>query len=214
MGRPLLWFVVGDWQANLDIGMVLALKSVCKPSVRVLFFRSLRGQSTRKTCRPAGDAVLVGFGATINAASESLAHEQNSVSEGGVSRPGGCRVGALDRGLLMSRSVGIRVPFGLCFQMERPLLWVLLKIVGACCSLLVLPTGWSWATKPCSDPWCLWIGWLLAWAHVAEATAGGTLRKRWSLEGLWRWSGLSLSFLFSDVNAWLECCCVAETSLH
>ena len=30
-----------------------------------------------------------------------------------------------------------------------------------------------------------------AWAHVAEATAGGTLRKRLSLEGLWRWSGLS-----------------------
>lgn len=135
MGRPILWFDVGHWQANLDIETVLALGSVCNPSVRTLLFRTLRGQSTSLTCRPAGDAVLVGLGATILAASESLAHEQNFVSEGGVSTPGGCLAGALGRGLLPSRSVGIRAPFELCFELERPLLLFLLKTVGTCCSI-------------------------------------------------------------------------------
>lgn len=40
-------------------------------------------------------------------ASEHLALEQISVSEGGVSTPGGCQVHEPDRGLLSSRSVGI-----------------------------------------------------------------------------------------------------------
>ena len=138
-------FELGCGWGGLSCGLVLgigkrtwtlvlcSLLGACAiPASEWLFFRTLRGQSTRPTCRPAGDAVLVGFGAIIFAASESL---ENSVSEGGVSTPGGCLAGALDRGLLPSRSVGIRAPFELCFELERPLLWLLLKIVGTCCSI-------------------------------------------------------------------------------
>lgn len=35
------------------------------------------------------------------------------------------------------------------------------------------------------DPWCLWIGWLLAWANVAEATAGGIFTQNLLSEKTW-----------------------------
>ena len=49
-------------------------------------------------------------------ASEYLAFELMSVSEGGVATPGGCQACELDRGLLSSRSVGSFVSFELDFD--------------------------------------------------------------------------------------------------
>jgi hypothetical protein len=70
-----------------------------------------------------------------------------------------------------------------------------------------VPGRWSWATKPCSDPWCLWIGWLRHGRMSQRLRPAGLLRKRIPSE---RTLALERPLSLFDLNVGsllLECCC-------